>query len=108
RPTPPSGLIESQGDLDRLGLTVSDLDSESANRLGARSPFGAWVAQIVPSGPAARAGVRVGDVVVEAAGQRVASVEGSGWGRADGSAGSKLPLEVERQGKPKRLVLETP
>jgi serine protease Do len=108
RPTPPSGPIESQGDLDRLGVTVSDLDAESASRLGARSPFGAWVVQVVPSGPAARAGVRQGDVVVEAAGQRVASVESFRSALAERSAGSKLTLEVERQGKPKRLVLETP
>ena len=111
RPTPassPSGSLDSEGDLDRLGLTVSDLDSESANRVGARSPFGAWVVQVVPNGPAAKAGVRLGDVVVEAAGQRVASVESFRSALAERSAGSRLTLEVERQGKPKRLVLEAP
>ena len=111
RPTPagsPSGSLDSQGDLDRLGLTVSDLDSESATRVGARSPFGAWVVQVVPNGPAARAGVRQGDVVVEAAGQRVASVESFRSALAERSAGSRLTLEVERQGKPKRLVVDTP
>ena len=111
RPTPAggaSGALDSQGDLDRLGLTVSDLDSEAANRVGARSPFGAWVVQLVPNGPAARAGVRLGDVVVEAAGQRVASVESFRSALAERSAGSRLTLEVERQGKPKRLVLDTP
>ena len=111
RPTPaggPTGALESQGDVDRLGLSVSDLDSESAIRLGARSPFGAWVVQVAPNGPAARAGVRLGDVVVEAAGQRVASVESFRSALAERSAGSRLTLEVERQGKPKRLVLETP
>ncbi len=111
RPTPASsssGSLDSQGDLDRLGLSVSDLDSESASRVGARSPFGAWVVQVVPNGPAARAGVRLGDVVVEAAGQRVASVESFRSALAERSAGSRLTLEVERQGKPKRLVLDTP
>jgi len=111
RPTPatgPSGSLDSQGDLDRLGLTVSDLDSESASRVGARSPFGAWVVQVLPNGPAARAGVRPGDVVVEAAGQRVASVESFRSALAERSAGSRLTLEVERQGKPKRLVVDTP
>ncbi len=105
--TSPSA-IDSQGDLSRLGLTVSDLDAESASRVGARSPFGAWVVQVVPNGPAARAGVRLGDVVVEAAGQRVASVESFRSALAERSAGSRLTLEVERQGKPKRLVLDTP
>jgi serine protease Do len=111
RPTPPgspTGSLDSQGDLDRLGMTVSDLDSESATRVGARSPFGAWVVQVVPNGPASRAGVRLGDVVVEAAGQRVASVESFRSALAERSAGSRLTLEVERQGKPKRLVVDTP
>ncbi|HUM12502.1 MAG TPA: trypsin-like peptidase domain-containing protein [Myxococcaceae bacterium] len=110
RPSPaggPAGEIESQGDLDRLGLSVSDLDAESAGRLGARSPFGAWVVQVAPNGPAAKAGVRLGDVVVEAAGQRVASVESFRSALAERAAGSRLTLEVERQGRPKRLVLET-
>jgi len=111
RPTPaggPGGEVEPRADLDRLGLTVSDLDADSANRLGARSPFGAWVVQVTPNGPAARAGVRLGDVVVEAAGQRVASVESFRSALAERSAGSRLTLEVERQGKPRRLVLDTP
>jgi serine protease Do len=111
RPTPPGSPtagLDARGDLDRLGLTVSDLDADSANRLGARSPFGAWVVQVSPNGPAARAGVRLGDVVVEAAGQRVASVESFRSALAERSAGSRLTLEVERQGRPKRLVVETP
>jgi len=94
--------------VERLGLSVSDLDAESAGRLGARSPFGAWVVQVTPGGPAARAGVRLGDVVVEAAGQRVASVESFRSALVERAAGSRLTLEVERQGRPKRLVLETP
>ncbi|MGZ6071083.1 MAG: trypsin-like peptidase domain-containing protein [Myxococcaceae bacterium] len=100
--------LEPQADIDRLGLTVSDLDADAANRVGARSPFGAWVVQVVPNGPAARAGVRLGDVVVEAAGQRVASVESLRSALTERSAGTKLTLEIERQGKPRRLVLETP
>jgi len=100
--------LEPQADIDRLGLTVSDLDGEAASRVGARSPFGAWVVQVVPNGPAARAGVRLGDVVVEAAGQRVASVESLRSALTERSAGTKLTLEIERQGKPRRLVLETP
>ena len=100
--------LEPQADIDRLGLTVSDLDGEAASRVGARSPFGAWVVQVAPNGPAARAGVRLGDVVVEAAGQRVASVESLRSALTERSAGTKLTLEIERQGKPRRLVLETP
>ena len=111
RPTPPgasSGEVEPRADVDRLGLSVSDLDAEAASRVGARSPFGAFVVQVTPNSPAARAGVRLGDVVVEAAGHRVASVESFRSALAERTAGTRLTLEVERQGRPKRLVLETP
>jgi len=110
RPTPAGAgnELEPQADIDRLGLTVADLDSESASRVAARTPFGAWVVQVSPNGPAARAGVRLGDVVVEAAGQRVASVESFRAALTERAAGNKLTLEIERQGKPRRLVLETP
>jgi len=104
----PNGEVDPQADVDRLGLSVSDLDVESANRLGARSPFGAFVVQVTPNGPAARAGVRLGDVVVEAAGHGGASVESFRSALAARTAGARLTLEVERQGRPKRLVLETP
>jgi serine protease Do len=104
----PTGEVDPHADVDRLGLSVSDLDAESANRVGARSPFGACVVQVTPNGPAARAGVRLGDVVVEAAGHRVASVESFRSALAERTAGTRLTLEVERQGRPKRLVLETP
>jgi serine protease Do len=112
RPVRPPSTPAAEGDpgagLDALGLAVSDLDSDSARRLGARSPFGAWVVQVTPGSPSARAGVRVGDVVVEAAGQRVASVESLRVALLQRPAGPRLALEVERTGKPRRLVVELP
>jgi serine protease Do len=99
---------EASPGIDSLGLAVSDLDAEAARRLGARSPFGAWVVQVTPGGAAARAGVRVGDVVVEAAGQRVASMESFRLALAQRPAGVRVALEVERSGKPRRVVLAVP
>ncbi len=66
------------------------------------------VVQVTPGGAAARAGVRVGDVVVEAAGQRVASMESFRLALAQRAAGARVALEVERSGKPHRVVLALP
>ena len=107
-PTPGPGEGDPGAGLDALGLAVSDLDADAARRLGARSPFGAWVVQVNPGSPSARAGVRVGDVVVEAAGQRVASVESLRVALNQRPAGPRLALEVERSGKPRRLVVDVP
>jgi serine protease Do len=112
RPVRPPTASPEEGDpgagLDALGLAVSDLDADAARRLGARSPFGAWVVQVTPGSPSAKAGVKVGDVVVEAAGQRVASVESLRVALLQRPAGPRLALEVERTGKPRRLVVELP
>jgi serine protease Do len=104
----PEGEADPGAGLDALGLAVSDLDADAARRLGARSPFGAWVVQVTPGSPSAKAGVKVGDVVVEAAGQRVASVESLRVALLQRPAGPRLALEVERTGKPRRLVVELP
>ena len=59
---PPAVPRAGEGDLgaglDALGLAVSDLDADAARRLGP-SPFGAWVVQVNPGSPSAKA-VRVG------------------------------------------------
>jgi serine protease Do len=112
RPVRPPTASPEEGDpgagLDALGLAVSDLDADAARRLAARSLFGAWVVQVTPGSPSAKAGVKVGDVVVEAAGQRVASVESLRVALLQRPAGPRLALEVERTGKPRRLVVELP
>ena len=104
----PEGEADPGAGLDALGLAVSDLDADAARRLSARSPFGAWVVQVTPGSPSAKAGVKVGDVVVEAAGQRVASVESLRVALNQRPAGPRVALEVERAGKPRRLVVDVP
>ena len=50
-PSPGPGEGDPGAGLDALGLAVSDLDADAARRLGARSPFGAWVVQVNPGSP---------------------------------------------------------
>ena len=48
-----------------LGLEVQDLTPEIAERLGVEAGRGVVVSRVDPSGPAAEAGVRRGDVILE-------------------------------------------
>ena len=48
-----------------LGVLVQDVTRELAESFGLRRPSGALVAQVLPDGPAAKAGIRPGDVVLE-------------------------------------------
>ena len=81
RPTPAGTAteLEPQADIDRLGLTVSDLDSDSAGRVGARSPFGAWVVQVDAQRPCG-------------AGRRPARGRGGGGRGTAGGERGELPL----------------
>ena len=57
----------------RIGVTVSriPMTQSYAESLGLQSPSGAEVSSVDPKGPAAAAGLRVGDVIVEFSGKPV-------------------------------------
>jgi serine protease Do len=90
---------------DPVGVTVADLTAEAARRLRAQGP-GVWVAAVEAGGPAARAGLRVGDVVVEIDGQRVSSAEDFRALVAQLGGGKKLTLRLERRGQLRNVVLD--
>ena len=89
---------------DVLGVSVADLDAEAAQRLRAHGP-GVWVQSLEPGGPAARAGLRLGDVVVEVDGRRVTSAEDFRAAVGQFADGNKLTLRLERRGQSRSIVL---
>jgi len=62
------------------------------------------VLRVVPGMPAAEAGLRVGDVVVEVDGRPVRTLEEMQWALT-GRAGQRLPIVVQRDGQRVRLVV---
>jgi regulator of sigma E protease len=62
------------------------------------------VLRVVPGMPAAEAGLRVGDVVVEVDGRPVRTLEEMQWALT-GKAGQRLPIVVQRDGQRVRLVV---
>ena len=57
----------------RLGIVIQDLTPDLAKGLGTTQSEGAVITQIEPDSPADKAGIRVGDVVVEVNGHHVRS-----------------------------------
>ncbi|MHC1701511.1 MAG: Do family serine endopeptidase [Humidesulfovibrio sp.] len=54
-----------------LGITMQELDENTAKGVGLREPKGVLVAQVIPGDPADKAGMKTGDVIIKATGQAV-------------------------------------
>jgi serine protease Do len=54
-----------------LGVLIQDVTRELAESFGMDQPRGALVARVIPESPADKAGIRVGDIIVEFNGRRV-------------------------------------
>ena len=54
-----------------LGVTINDLTRDLAESFGLKRPAGALIADILPDSPAARADLRIGDVVTEYEGTKI-------------------------------------
>lgn len=59
----------------RLGIMVTGLSQELRAYYGAPSDRGVLVARVAPNSPAARAGLRVGDVVTAVSGQSIGGAD---------------------------------
>jgi serine protease Do len=88
-----------------IGATVQDLSEEMAGSWGLGGRKGAVVAELKPGGPAARAGLEPGDVVVSVNGHDVASASELTREVAKVQAGGTLKLDLFRNGKAKSVVI---
>jgi serine protease Do len=61
-----TSVVAAKPDLsEQLGMTVGDVTPDVARRMGLSDIRGVLVAEIDPSGPAAEAGLREGDIILE-------------------------------------------
>jgi serine protease Do len=87
------------------GMNLQPLTAELARRLGFADAEGLVVTRIDPRGPAAKAGVKVGDRVRRVRGVVVRTMDDAQRGIYGASVGDKLPLTVERGGRTLELTL---
>jgi serine protease Do len=101
-----------------LGVGVADIDPEHAAALNLKQDHGAEVTSVTPDGPAAKAGVRPGDVVLDFNGQPVQRIESLQRMVRELPAGRSVKIGLWRNGAPltvtatllerKAVVIEIP
>jgi serine protease Do len=82
-----------------LGLYPQDLDASLAKQFGLSQAGGALVSQVSPDAPAAHAGLKTGDVILELNGQPVASANELRLQISQTAPGTNVKLGVSRDGK---------
>jgi len=87
------------------GVLGQTLTPDLADSLGLSRPGGVVVNKVYPGGPAARAGIAPGDVVLSVEGQPVEDVEAFRFRVATGEIGRSVSLEVWRDGRRLKVAL---
>ena len=85
--------VHKGADAGRLGLALAEPGSAAARQMGVEAK-GALIVRVDPMGPAARAGLRPGDVVTSVNGESVESVQDVTDALGGAESGSILSLKV--------------
>jgi hypothetical protein len=111
-PEPPEAPDVQLGDLQSqfflsgggtLGVALKDITPDQVRDLKLPGEYGAFVSDVVPDSPAAKAGVEKGDVIVGFAGERVHGVEQLRRLVRETPPGRTVSLEVIRNGQTRTL-----
>jgi S1-C subfamily serine protease len=87
----------------KLGVTVQRITPEMASTLGLPSPNGALISDVDADSPAAKAGLKQGDVITQYNGKSVADNNQLRNAVASTTPGTTVPLQVLRNGKTETL-----
>jgi serine protease Do len=93
--------LRAHGKVDRgwLGVQNQPLTPQIAKSLGREGEQGALVAAVTPDSPAAKAGVKQGDIVLSFAGKRIVEPRDLSLAVATAPVGKEAALTVWRDGK---------
>jgi len=82
-----------------IGVTIQELTPELAREFGLKRTKGALVSEAVKDGPAARAGIMRGDVILEFDGKEVKDVSSLRNMVAQSKTGTEINMKILRAGK---------
>ena len=89
----------------RIGVTIQEVNQALADSFGLTRPAGALVAAVERDSPAARAGIKPGDVIVSIDGKEIEGTMDVSGRIADIQPGSMAKIVVWREGEPHELTV---
>jgi serine protease Do len=103
-------MQEEGGETEKstLGMAVQELTPNLARNFQIKDTSGVIVVQVEQGSPAAEAGVRVGDIIVEINGIPIPNLKDYQANISQAKPGSALRFLVKRQGKTLYVVVEVP
>ncbi len=90
----------------RLGVAIQEVDQKLADSFGLKRPGGALVASVDQSGPAAKAGIKAGDVILSFDGHAISTAAELPELVADVRPGDMATLEISRNGAGKQIEVK--
>jgi Do/DeqQ family serine protease len=88
-----------------LGARLQNITPDIAETLGLKAPSGALVVNVTASSPAAKAGLKVSDLVTAIEGQPIEDPNAFEYRFATRPLGGTAQLDVQRGGKPVKLTI---
>jgi len=89
-----------------LGVLIQDVTLDLAESFGMKQPRGALVAKVLPDSPAKKAGIQVGDVIIEFNDEDIRNSAALPPIVGSSKVGLQLPVTVIRNGREKSLKVE--
>jgi serine protease Do len=86
-----------------MGVQLDDLNRQLGEYFGVEDGKGALVTEVVEDSPAAKAGLKAGDVIVKAGGKDVDASASLREALSDTEPGQQMDIKVVRKGKSKDL-----
>jgi serine protease Do len=88
-----------------LGVMIQTVTSELAKEFHMERPMGALVGEVSPDSPAAKAGIKAGDIITKFAGKEISQMNMLPAIVAQTPVGSKVEVELVRNGKKKTVTV---
>jgi serine protease Do len=99
--------LKDKGRVDRgwLGVMIQDVDKDLASSLGMNKPMGALINELDAEGPAAKSGLKAGDLIVKFNGNEVHASSDLPYLVGRTAPKSKVPVVIMRKGKEQNLTV---